>query len=176
MSKSTKDSIRITKNAAMVAAPQNIDQANEIITRIGTAERKIRQIENGMNVALATVKLECEEKAAPWRKEIADLTAGLKIWCDANRRSLTQDGRKKTADLPAGKIGWRMRPPRCLVRDTDEVIAHLHAMNLERFLRHQETVNKEALLGEAETARKIPGITILQEEDFFVQPFSIDIA
>ncbi len=49
MSKSTKDSIRITKNAAMVAAPKNIDQANEIITRIGTAERKIRQIENGKN-------------------------------------------------------------------------------------------------------------------------------
>ena len=166
---------RIKKSAA-VTVPQNIDQANAYIAEIGDAARKIRQIETNMAGHMALVKDEYETMALPWKERIDNLTNGLQSWCEANRNNLTQGGKVKTADLPAGKVGWRLRPPRCIVRGSEAVVAYLRKMGLGRFIRTLEEVNKDACLNEADIARQVPGITITQSEDFFVEPFDVELA
>jgi len=94
----------------------------------------------------------------------------LRIFAEAHRDELTNEGKKKTVDLGTGELGWRMRPPRVLLRNIPGVIESLQMLKLDRFLRTKLEVNKEAVLAEPEIAEQVKGITVKQDEDFFVVP------
>ena len=167
---------RIKTGPSHEAVPQNRDDANGSVAEIGTATREIARIEAEMNDLLAKIKDEYEAYADPYRERIRTLTHGVQIWAEANRDELTQHGKVKTHDLPAGQVLWRTRPPSVRVTGAEAVLDLLRRMQLDRFIRCKEEINREAILNEPSAVAHVPGITISQAEDFVVVPFEVELA
>lgn len=167
---------RIKTPAVAVAVPQNREQAALAIALIGTLNRELARCTADMNDELALVKERYEQTAEPKRLRIEALTEGIKTWAEANRDSLTQGGKTKTAALTTGEVLWRLRPASVRVTGAEAVLDLLRRMGLSRFVRTKEEVNKEAILNEPAAVAAVPGISIQQGEDFVVVPFETGLA
>ena len=166
---------RIKKNAVTVPVPKDLAEARSYVRRIGEESRRAARIEAELNDRIAALREEYAAKAAPHNKAAEELTEGLRIFAEARRDELTNHGKRKSVDLGTGEIGWRMRPPRVLLRNVAGVIESLKTLKLTRFIRVKEEVNKEAILAEPDIAEQVKGITIKQDEDFFVVPAEDDL-
>lgn len=163
------------KAPAMVDVPQTLDDVNRAIAEIGIAQRERDRIQADMNDALAATREGFEAQAAPYAARIKELTAGVQLWCEANRARLTDGGKTKTAKLAAGEVSWRMRPPSVVVRGVDVVLEGLKRLGLNRFIRTKEEINKDAVLAEPEIADQVKGLSVTQGEDFIVKPWDTDL-
>lgn len=171
-----KTATRIKTAAATFQVPQTADEANDFIARLGTAQRERTRIETEMNDALAEVKARFEAQAKPFKEEAEALTRGLHTFAEANRTSLTRDGKVKFHRFAAGEVAWRARPPKVTVRGMDSVLDALRRLGLTRFIRTKEDVNKEAMLAEPEVAVTVAGVSIGSAgEDFIVKPFATEL-
>ena len=164
------------KTAAFpVIVPQNLVQANEFVYNIGELQRKRTEIETIMNAVLVSTKAHYEESARPFKEKIESRLKGLQIYCEANRATLTDDGKVKFCRFGAGEVAWRTRPPSVVIRGAEKVLAALKAdVGLDRFIRVKEEIDKEAMLKESAAilATRIKGISIGSTgEDFIVTPF-----
>lgn len=167
---------RVKTDAAPFAVPQSKDQANEYIADIGRLQRERERLRADMNDEMAVIKEKYEGAALPLGEKIKRLSAGVQTWCEANRAELTAGGKVKYAMLAAGKINWRTRPPKVVLRGKALIIETIKAMGgMTRFLRTTEDVNKEAMLEEPETAKTITGVSITQSEDFVITPFETEL-
>ncbi|MFT3759019.1 host-nuclease inhibitor Gam family protein [Thauera sp.] len=162
--------------AAQIQVPQTRDQVAAHIREIGERQRELDRIQADMNDELATVKERWEILAAPHAQRVEALTQGVQIWCEANRDTLTQHGKTKTAAFPTGEIGWRLRPASVRITGADAVLDALRRLGLKRFIREKAEVNKEAILNEPAAVAHVPGISISQGEDFTVSPFEAELA
>lgn len=167
---------RLKTPAVAVCVPQTRDGAAQSVAEIGRLNRDLARLTADMNDELATVKALHEEKAEPIRLKIEALTTGVQTWAEANRDTLTQNGKVKTAALTTGEIAWRLRPPSVRVTGAEAVLDVLRRLGLKRFIREKEEVNKEAILNEPEAVSHVPGIAISQGEDFVVVPFEAELA
>ena len=157
--------------------PQSRDDAAETLRAIGETNRAIARIEADMNDAIGRLKDEAEKLASPLKDQVVARTEGLKVWAEANRDTLTNGGRTKTADLGTGKISWRLRPASVRITGVDRVIEAIKKLGFAAFLRVKEEPNKEAMLADPDKARLISGISIGSEgEDFIAEPFEADLA
>lgn len=166
---------RVKKNAANLNVPQTRIAAEDAVAKIGTLQRERERIQASMNDELAAIKQKFEEQAQPLAAQIQDLTDGVQIWCEANRDELTNHGKTKTAKLASGEVKWRTRPPKVGLRNIPAVIAALKLSRLKRFIRVDESVNKEAILAEPEAVKGVKGITVTQGEDFVIVPFETEL-
>lgn len=171
-----RKSTRRKTDAPQLPVPQSRDEAIASIREIGERQREIARIQTAMNDELAVIKEEYEHRAAPHAKRVEALTQGVQIWSEANRQTLTQGGKTKTAVLPSGEVAWRTRPPSVRVTGAEAVLDALRRAGLTRFIRTKEEVNKEAILNEPEAVAGVAGITISQGEDFIVTPFEAELA
>jgi phage host-nuclease inhibitor protein Gam len=168
-----------TKTQA-IDVPQNDGAASELLAEYGETYNKLVAIEGGMNDALAKVKGTFEELAAPHNERLKTIFLQLTAWASAHRDRLTEGGKTKTVQLPAGNVGWRLRPP--AVRwvkgmKVEDIVQAIKNAGLRRFLRIKEEPNKERMLEEPEIAAKIAGVVIGSAgEDFFVAPFGADLS
>lgn len=169
--------------AANIAVPQNPQEAAAFIGRIGIAERMVARIEQDMNDQIARIKQASEEAAAGYVADSKALTAGLQIYCDANRDKLTDGGKVKHAQFGTGKVEWRQLPPSVRLKPgvkADDVIAWCEAQDdhpeyAERFVRTKKELDKDALRA-SPMADDIPGIIIGSAgEQFTVAPFEAQI-
>lgn len=167
---------RLKTPAVTVNVPQNREMAAQAIAEIGRTNRDLARLEADMNDELAAVKARHEAAAEPLRLKVQGLTQGVQTWAEANRDSLTQGGKVKTAALTTGEILWRLRPPSVRVTGAEAVLDALRRMGLRRFIREKEEVNKDAILNEPEAVADVPGIAISQGEDFVVVPFEAELA
>ena len=103
---------RLKQAAAAIAIPQTREQVAAEIAEIGTLNRELARTQADMNDTLARVKEEFETIAEPRRQRINALTQGVQVWCEANRDTLTNGGKVKSAQLTTGEIGAPGRP-RC---------------------------------------------------------------
>lgn len=163
------------KSAAAVYVPQNKEDVIGDIKKIGDLQRELEREQTIMNDAIGAIT----EKHAPGiealKRDIDTLSQGIQGWCEAHRDELTQNGKTKTASLITGKVEWRNRPPSVGIRGVETVLETLHRLNLDRFIRIKEEVNKDAILNEPEVVKGVAGITIRSGiEDFSITPFEQD--
>lgn len=162
--------------AAPVAVPQSRDEVIAHIAEIGVRGRELARLRAAMNDELARIKEGWEQRAAVENAAIEALSEGVQIWCEAHRATLTKNGKIKTARFASGEVAWRTRPPAVRLTGVGAVIDALARARLKRFLREKVEVNKEAILAEPEAVRDIPGIAIVQGEDFVITPFEAELA
>lgn len=163
------------KAAALDFVPQTMNELNDAVAEIGAAQRERTRIETEMNDALAEVRANSELLAKPYAQRIADLSQGVKVYCEAHRDELTKGGRTKTARLATGEISWRMRPPSVVVRGMEAVVDALRRLKQDRFLRVKTELDKDAILAEPEAVAAIKGLSISQKEDFVIKPDSTEL-
>lgn len=166
---------RIKQDSPERKVPQTKDEAVEAIAEIGRLQRERTRIETAMNDELAVIRQRFEEEAAPHSDAIKRLSQGVAIWCEAHRAELTQQGKVKTASLASGKVLWRMRPPKVVLRGIEMVLQALKLASLTRYIRTKEEINKEAILADPEGVSAIKGIEIKQGEDFVIVPFETEL-
>lgn len=153
-------------------APQSRDDCARDIGALGDLQREHLRMTAAMNDLIAEVTA----KFQPQLDEIADrakaLQQGIQTWCEANRETLTDGGRVKTANLVTGEVSWRQRPPSVAIRGAETVIETLKRLSLGQFVRTKEEVNKEAILNEPKAVAGVAGISVITGvEDFVVVPF-----
>lgn len=166
-----KRATRVKADAAAYFIPQNRGEVNDAIAKIGIAQRERDRIQADMNDAISKAKESFEMQAEPFKAEIEQLSKGVQTWCEANRVSLTKDGKVKFANFPAGEVKWRMRPPKVTLRAVDTVLETLKRLGLKRFIRTKEEPNKEAMLAEPQALEGLAGVKFEQGEDFVIVPF-----
>lgn len=164
------------KSRAIEDAPQTKDEVAVQIALIGGKERERQIIEAQMNDELAAIREKYESKARPLAEEINQLFIGVQGWCEAHRDELTMNGKVKTHAFCSGEVKWRTRPPSVSLKNIEQVIEALKSLDLKRFIREKEEVNKEAILAEPEAVKGVRGITIKKdEEDFVIEPFKTEL-
>lgn len=163
------------KAKAIGRVPQNREEAVASIGRIGSLRREILAQKVAVDEGVRLLGEAMEREIAPLAEELAELERGVQIWCEANRALLTNDNRVKFHDFGTGRVNWRALPPKVTIKGVDVVIEAIKKLGLRRrFLRIKEEVNKEAMLADAVTARKIIGVTISSDgEDFLIEPLEI---
>ena len=163
------------KNRAVGPVPQSRDEAREYMRRIGSHQNERKRIEATMNEQLQKIRDKDQGLAAPHAEQINELSQGLHVWCEANRADLTNNGKRKSADLGAGEIAWRITPPKVSLRNIMGVIENLKSLGLDRFIRSKEEINKDAILAEPDAVDGIAGISITQGEDFVIKPHESEL-
>ncbi len=166
---------KVKKDAANLRVPQSRTEAEAFIAKIGNQQRERDRIQANMNDELAAIKQKYEELAQPIATDIRLLTDGVQIWCEANRATLTNQNKTKTAKLASGEVKWRTRPGKVSLKKIAEVIETLKTLKLKRFIRIEDSINKEAILAEPEVVENIKGITITKGEDFVIVPFETEL-
>lgn len=162
---------KVKAQAAPVRIAQSREEAARMIEQIGHHQREREGLQLAMNAEMARIKAHYEALAAPHATAIPVLAEGVQGWCEANRDTLTQGGKTKTARLATGEVRWRMTPPSVKLRGVEKILAALEMKGLTRFIRNIAEVNKQAILDEAEAVAEIAGITVAQHEEFVIVPF-----
>lgn len=167
---------RVKAKAVEVAVPRDQAEANAMIAALGAALRERGLIQSALDEMIASIKAKAEAEAEPIQARIGALQTGLQIWAEANRAALLVGGRK-SVDLPAGELGWRLRPPSVRITGAEAVIAALKALDLTRFLRVKEEIDRQAMLKEPDVAGAVPGVTIGSAgEEFYVAPLGVELS
>ena len=169
-------SAKLKTPAATVEIPQTRDDVAEAIAAIGRAQRECARIEATMGDEIAAVRKRFEAQAEPHKSKITALQEGVQTWCEAHRDALTNGGKVKTAVFTTGEVRWRLPPASVALRKIEEVLKALKRKNLGRFIRTKEEVNKEAILLEPAAISGIPGISIVQAEEFVIVPHEAELA
>ena len=162
------------KSKAQAYAPQTLNDCAADIKKLGDLQRDFARYRADMNDEIGATTKRYQPKLESISERIETLQKGVQTYCEANRHSLTQEGKVKTANLITGEVNWRQRPPSVVIRGVDTVLETLERMGLTRFVRAKQEPNKEAMLNEPDAVRGIAGITIVTGvEDFVITPFEV---
>lgn len=160
------------KAKAQAYAPQTLNDCAADIKKLGDLQRDHARTTADMNDEIAKITKRYQPQLEAISERIETLRNGVQTYCEANRNSLTNEGKVKTANFVTGEVNWRQRPPSVGIRGTDAVLETLERMGLTRFIRTKDEINKEAILNEPDAVRGIAGITIVTGvEDFVITPF-----
>ena len=167
---------KVKAAAVSVQVPQTRDDCAAMIRALGDAQRVLAGRVSAMNDAIAEVTDYAAPEIEAMKKTVADLVEGIQTFAEANRATLTDGNRVKTANLVTGEVAWRQRPPSVGIRGADTVIETLKRLGLGRFVRTKEEINKDAILNEPKAVSGVAGITLNTGiEDFIVTPFEQEV-
>ncbi len=150
--------------------PRDTNEANEWIREIVEADRVITEVEAELNRRVCELQAEAEERAKPLAETLAARCAGLRRWADANWTVLADSTAPKTITLTAGELCKRTSPPAIRLTDVKAILEICKHRKLTHFIRVKEEFDKQAALKDLETAKTIPGVSVGQEENFFIRP------
>ncbi len=162
------------KKVPSVRIPYSTAEVSEFIFRLRDAKRAIEQRTLNANARIGKIQAELAAETAPLQQELDDLAEGLNLYATAHRFELTEGGKVQSAEFGTGRLGWRTTPPRVEIRGLDKVIEWIKSRRLKLFLRAKLEVNKEAMLADPERAETVPGVSIVQDEIFYVWPDEFD--
>jgi phage host-nuclease inhibitor protein Gam len=167
-------------SAPALTVPQNMDEANVAMTGYCDAFNSIARLEAEMNTALAQVKADYEALAQPHKASLTTAFKKLEAWASTNRAKLTEEGKTKTVELPAGHVFWRDQPASvkwAKGKKIDDIIEAIKASGMRRFLTLKYSPSKAKMLLEPDQAKLIDGVRIVDGgEKFYVAPFGAEIA
>ena len=162
---------KLKSKALAVQAPQSRDEVVEHIRIIGDLTRQRTRLAATMNDGIAELQEQYAQQADPINERIEALQAGVQVWCEANRATITNGNKVKFADFVTGTVKWRSKPPSVGLRKIEAVIEALKSNRLSRFIRTKEEVNKDAILADPKAVAGIAGITINSgDEEFVIEP------
>ncbi len=159
----------------VIAVPKSLDEAAQFLTQIGEEQRATNEIQSGLNTAVDKLKTQAMAEDKPHQERISQLVEGLFAYAEAHRDELTDAGKRKTVEVPTGTFGWRMTPPAVSLRDVKSILESLKSLNLKRFIRTKEEIDKEAMLKEPEVANTVKGVSISQHEEFVAKPAELEV-
>lgn len=168
---------------AVIESKVDLERA---IKEIGDLQREKNELENKSNATIQTIQEALASSVGPLDDRIKALSVGIKLYCDANRKTLIADG-KKSADLLTGTIAYREKQPRVITKTTDKFVTKLLTQaglveTVDRlvkklrisFLRIKIELDKDAVLAAPEKAKE-KGIEIENSiERFYVKPNVLD--
>lgn len=184
------------KAPAGVRIPQSRDEAAQMIHEIGMAQRELTRRQADMNDELAEITAKHQPVLDGLTAKVKLLAGGVQAWCEANRDEITNDRKVKFANLLTGMVTWRARPPSVSISNVDAVLKTLKMLNLARFIRTKDEIDKDAILAAYNAAKLAPtdspdrarliaeaapldmvsGITIKTGiEDFAIEPFEQEV-
>lgn len=165
------------KSKAQVSVPQSRDDCAADIRKLGELQRELTRAAADMNDEIAKITAAAQPHMDDLKGRIELLQTGVQAWCEANRDTLTDGGKVKSANLITGEVSWRQRPPSVSVRGVDAVIDTLKRLGLGVFVRTKEELNKEAILNEPHQVRGVAGLQVVTGvEDFAIVPFEQEAA
>jgi len=97
----------------------------------------------------------------------------LEGWAEANP---SEFGAKKSLQFVHGLLGWRTGMPKLKLLPSwtwERVLSCLQSLNLSRYIRVSEEVNRQAIIDERDTVGPTLhtfGVKIVQDEPFFFEP------
>ncbi len=168
----SKNSKRIKADAVQHWVPDNREEVNEAIAEIGRLQRERERIQTKMNDLMAVIKADYDAAAKPYADRLSELVKGVQLWCEANRTSLTKDGRVKFHEFATGIVKWRLTPWSVSLSKAGEVLALLKAKAQLKYVRIKEEIDKDALLADREALLSTPikGVTFKQREEIAIVP------
>lgn len=146
---------------------------SQLIKRIGELQGKVSRLEHKLADELSQCKLRFENKASPFKQELAELQDTLQTWATNNRTKLLS-GNAKAAKFATGEIGWRMGTRTVHIQYPEQVLDDLWQGGLDAYIRVKEEINKEAILANPEGVKGIRGISITRKETFYIKPLGVD--
>ena len=162
---------RIKTDAVAHWVPANRDEVNEAIAEMGRHQRERERINADLNDRQAEIKAEHDAAAKPLGERISELSKGVQLWCEANRATLTNDGKVKFHEFATGLVKWRMTPFSVALSKVGDLLGLLKASGKEQYIRSTESIDKEKLLADREAiGDSIKGVTFKQKEEFSVIP------
>lgn len=171
MAKATK-----LKAVSQSYVPQTRNEVADHIDLIGRAQRDLQRIELDIDDTVSQLRLAQQPKIEQLTQTIAELSKGVQTWCEANRDSITEGGKVKSANLTTGEVNWRQRPPSVKTRASAQLFEKLKRLGFSFFIRSKQELDKDAILAKPETA-KDAGIEIVTGiEDFVISPYEQQLA
>jgi phage host-nuclease inhibitor protein Gam len=160
------------KKAPMM--PEDNTEAAQYIKEIAELERVANSTIARYEQKMRTAQQHAVAILTPLNDRMTELFKGLVAFATAHRKELLPDGRK-TVDLGTGSMGWRTTPPAVQIKDVEDVIKRIKKLGLVDFIRTQETIDKPAMLKNPEKAKSVQGVSITQNEEFFVKPAELKV-
>ena len=169
----------MTKNVGIrkpvIPVPRSLEKAAEFLSQIAEKQRAIDAIQSELNAKVDELKTEALLDVRSHQEMISQLVEGLFVFAESNREELTDNGKRKTVEVPTGWFGWRMTPPVVSISNVKSVLKSLKELGLKRFIRTKEEPNKKAMLEEPEVAKTVKGVSIAQHEEFVIKPAELEI-
>ena len=159
----------------VVPVPRDLAEAAAFLAEIGQEQRATDKIQLGFNAAVDKLKTQAMADVEPHQKKVSQLVEGLFAFAEIHRDELTDNGKRKTVELPTGTFCWRMTPPAVSLRDVESILETLKSLKLKRFIRTKEEVDKEAMLKEPDVAKTVKGVSIGQHEEFVAKPAVLEV-
>jgi len=145
------------------------------LAEIGAIDRQLSRVQDALDHAVAKAKKNAENRADPLEARREQLVDQVEAYCVANRKALTDQGKRKFAAFPDGEAGWRMGKDKLQVDDErlDKIIASLKAKKLTHMITVKTSVDGNAILQGRDKIKGIRGLKIINaDENFWVKPTS----
>jgi len=111
-----------TKSKALPRVPQSREDAVWTIGRIGTLQREIAAHKAAADEVIRSAGEKFDNDVADLAEELAQHEDGIRVYCEANRMKLTDDGKVKYHNFGTGTVKWRLRPPSVKLKGVELII------------------------------------------------------
>lgn len=151
-----------------------VTDVEHLMAELGKAQRERDKLKEAMNEKIEQIKQQYNKAAEPYIATIAKLVDEIFVYAEKHKSELIKDA-GKSVKLEHGSFGWRTNPPKVSIKNQNAVLERIRAMGLNQFIRIKEEINKEAMLNQIDVAVGIPGVSIIQTEQFWVKPCETDL-
>lgn len=151
-----------------VGTPKDLADTNVYVREVGEIDRFLAKEKARLETAIERLRAQSLVGMEEVAMRRAGLMKAIHRFAKKNRQAILPPDRK-SVELSAGTIGWRLTPTKVVIAGNEEtLLAWLEANRMPRFLRHSVELNREQLL--EEKPDMIPGVSFDQKEKFFVEP------
>jgi phage host-nuclease inhibitor protein Gam len=158
-------------------APITRSKAEQILGELAALTIQRNDAKLCLDAEITTIRTKYEDTISVLGKRIEEQAVLLESWAASNPEEFPKD--RKSLEMVHGIIGFRTGTPKLktIARKTwDAVKDTLQTMWPGFYIRVKEEVNKEAILSDfaqgniTEAQLRSIGVTVVQEESFFVEP------